>query len=115
MPVRALLTSASPDSGTAVDDDVERCDNLYDPMDAAYYSDKFRVPRQSMGHSPPIDHTPPCGKKKLFLPLRHKERAQAERTNGRLKNGLVVDPAQRIAFDIRGSGTIHHQLMRLLT
>jgi hypothetical protein len=68
---------------------LNRVTNLYDLMDAAYCSDELRVHSRRLGHVPLIDHNPRRGEKKLFSPheaQRYKERTQAERTNGRLKD-----------------------------
>lgn len=93
VPVSALLTSASAhDSQTAVPLSMmtlNRVTNLYDLMDAAYCSDELRIHSRRLGHVPLIDHNPRRGEKKLFSPheaQRYKERTQAERTNGRLKD-----------------------------
>ena len=91
--VSALLTSASVhDSQTAVPLSMmtaSRVTNLYDLMDAAYCSEELRTHSRSLGHVPLIDHNPRGGEKKPFAPheaQRYKERTQAERTNGRLKD-----------------------------
>lgn len=93
VPVSALLTSASVhDSQTAVPlatMTAERVTNLYDLMDAAYCSMEIHEHSRSLGHVPLIDHNPRGGKKEKFEPadaVRYKERTQAERINGRLKD-----------------------------
>jgi hypothetical protein len=58
-------------------------------MDAAYCSNIIREHSKSMGHVAIIDHNPRGGEKIDFCPAqkqRYKERTQAERTNGRLKD-----------------------------
>lgn len=91
--ISALLTSASVhDSQTAVPlamMTAARVTNLYDLMDAAYCSEELRAHSRSLGHVPLIDHNPRGGEKQPFAPpeaQRYKERSQAERTNGRLKD-----------------------------
>jgi hypothetical protein len=58
-------------------------------MDAAYCSSVLREHSRNLGHVPLIDHNPRKGEKIEFTPSeaqRYKERTQAERTNGRLKD-----------------------------
>ena len=93
VPVSVLLTSASVhDSQTAVPlatMTAARVTNLYDLMDAAYCSAELHEHSRSLGHVPLIDHNPRGGEKDEFEPadaIRYKERSQAERTNGRLKD-----------------------------
>jgi hypothetical protein len=93
VPISAVLTSASVhDSQTAVPLAVmtaDRVTNCYDLMDAAYCSQEIREHSRSLGHVPLIDHNARRGPKKPFAPheaQRYKERTQAERTNGRLKD-----------------------------
>lgn len=93
VPVSVLLTSASVhDSQTAVPlatMTASRVTNLYDLMDAAYCSNDLHEHSRSLGHVPLIDHNPRGGAKDEFEPadaVRYKERTQAERTNGRLKD-----------------------------
>jgi Transposase DDE domain/Transposase domain (DUF772) len=93
IPVSALLTSASMhDSLAAMPLSLmtgQRVTNCYDLMDAAYCSSVLRDHSRSIGHVPLIDHNPRRGKKIEFAPSeaqRYKERTQAERTNGRLKD-----------------------------
>ena len=129
VPVSALLTSASVhDSQTAVPLSkmtLKRVTNLYDLMDAAYCSDELRVYSLSLGHVPLIDHNPRRGEKKLFSPheaQRYKERTQAERTNGRLKDDFGgrhirvrghAKVMSHLMFGVLALST--DQLMRLLT
>lgn len=93
IPVSALLSSASMhDSLAAIPLSLmtsERVTNCYDLMDAAYCSSVLREHSRNLGHVPLIDHNPRRGEKIEFAPSeaqRHKERSQAERTNGRLKD-----------------------------
>ena len=68
---------------------LDRVTNLYDVMDAAYCSEELRAHSRSLGHVPLIDHNPRGGEKQAFAPheaQRYKERTQAERANGRLKD-----------------------------
>lgn len=93
IPVSALLSSASMhDSLAAIPLSLmtaERVTNCYDLMDAAYCSSVLRENSCNLGHVPLIDHNPRRGEKIEFAPgeaQRYKERTQAERTNGRLKD-----------------------------
>lgn len=93
IPVSALLSSASMhDSLAAIPLSLMtagRVTNCYDLMDAAYCSSVLREHSRSLGHVPLIDHNPRRGEKIEFAPCeaqRYKERTQAERTNGRLKD-----------------------------
>lgn len=93
IPVSALLSGASMhDSLAAIPLSLmtaERVTNCYDLMDAAYCSGVLREHSRSLGHVPLIDHNPRRGEKIEFTPSeaqRYKERTQAERTNGRLKD-----------------------------
>ncbi len=93
IPVSALLSGASMhDSLAAIPLSLmtaERVTNCYDLMDAAYCSSVLREHSRSLGHMPLIDHNPRRGEKIEFTPSeaqRYKERTQAERTNGRLKD-----------------------------
>ncbi len=93
IPVSALLSSASMhDSLAAIPLSLmtaERVTNCYDLMDAAYCSSVLREHSRNLGHVPLIDHNPRRGEKIEFAPSeaqRYKERSQAERTNGRLKD-----------------------------
>jgi len=93
IPVSLLLTSASVhDSQAAVPlalMTAQRVTHCYDLMDAAYCSDELREHSRGLGHVPLIDHNPRRGEKIEFAPheaQRYKERTQAERTNGRLKD-----------------------------
>jgi hypothetical protein len=68
---------------------VQRVTNCYDLMDAAYCSSVLRGHSRSLGHALLIDHNPRRGEKIEFWPCeaqRYKERAGAERVNGRLKD-----------------------------
>jgi transposase len=61
----------------------------YELMDAAYSSIEIHEESTALGHVALIDHNPRGGEKKEFAPHeaeRYKERAQAERTNARLKD-----------------------------
>lgn len=129
VPVSALLTSASVhDSQAAVPLSMmtlNRVTNLYDLMDAAYCSDELRTYSRSLGHVPLIDHNPRRGEKKAFAPheaQRYKERTQAERTNGRLKDDFGgryirvrghAKVMSHLMFGVLALST--DQLMRLLT
>ncbi len=129
VPVSALLTSASVhDSQTAIPlakMTADRVTNLYDLMDAAYCSDELRAYSRSLGHVPLIDHNPRGGEKKPFTPdegQRYKERTQAERANGRLKDDFggryvrVKGPAKVMSHLMFGILALSaDQLMRLLT
>ena len=93
IPVSALLSSASMHDSLAAMPlslmTAERVTNCYDLMDAAYCSSVLREHSRSLGHVPLIDHNPRRGEKIEFAPSeaqRYKERTQAERTNGRLKD-----------------------------
>uniref|UniRef100_E6QPZ9 Transposase of ISCARN88, IS1182 family n=1 Tax=mine drainage metagenome TaxID=410659 RepID=E6QPZ9_9ZZZZ len=93
IPVSAILTSASThDSLASIPlalKTAERVTNCYDLMDAAYCSQTLREHSRSLGHVPLIDHNRRRGEKIAFTPSeaqRYKERSQAERTNGRLKD-----------------------------
>lgn len=93
IPVSALLSSASMHDSLAAMPlslmTAERVTNCYDLMDAAYCSSVLREHSRSLGHVPLIDHNPRRGEKIEFTPSeaqRYKERTQAERTNGRLKD-----------------------------
>src|SRR5450631_1447680 len=93
IPVSALLSSASMhDSLAAIPLSLmtaERVTNCYDLMDAAYCSSVLREHSRNLGHVPLIDHNPRKGEKSEFTPSeaqRYKERTQAERTNGRMKD-----------------------------
>ena len=93
IPVSVLLSSASMhDSLAAIPLSLMtagRVTNCYDLMDAAYCSSVLREHSRSLGHVPLIDHNPRRGEKIEFAPCeaqRYKERSQAERTNGRLKD-----------------------------
>jgi hypothetical protein len=93
IPVSALLSGASMhDSLAAIPLSLmtaERVTNCYDLMDAAYCSSVLREHSRNLGHVPLIDHNPRKGEKIEFTPSeaqRYKERTQAERTNGRLKD-----------------------------
>lgn len=111
--ISALLTSASVhDSQTAVPlatMTAARVTNLYDLMDAAYCSEELRAHSKSLGHVPLIDHNARGGEKKPFAPheqQRYKERTQAERTNGRLK-----DEFGGTTVRVRGSEKVMSHLM----
>ena len=93
IPVSALLSSASMHDSLAAMPlsltTAERVTNCYDLMDAAYCSSVLREHSRSLGHVPLIDHNPRKGEKIEFTSSeaqRYKERTQAERTNGRLKD-----------------------------
>ena len=93
IPVSALLSSASMHDSLAAMPlslmTAQRVTNCYDLMDAAYCSSVLREHSRSLGHVPLIDHNPRRGEKIEFTPSeaqRYKERSQAERTNGRLKD-----------------------------
>ncbi len=93
IPVSAVLSSASMhDSLAAIPLSLmtaQRVTNCYDLMDAAYCSNTLREFSLNLGHVPLIDHNARRGEKKEFSPCekqRYKERTQAERTNGRLKD-----------------------------
>jgi hypothetical protein len=129
VPVSVLLTSASVhDSQTAVPlatMTASRVTNLYDLMDAAYCSIEIHEHSRSLGHVPLIDHNPRGGEKSEFEPsdaIRYKERSQAERTNGRLKdefggrNVRVRGPDKVMSHLMFGMLALTaDQLMRLLT
>lgn len=129
VPVSVLLTSASVhDSQTAVPlatMTASRVTNLYDLMDAAYCSIEIHEHSRSLGHVPLIDHNPRGGEKIEFEPsdaIRYKERSQAERTNGRLKdefggrNVRVRGPDKVMSHLMFGMLALTaDQLMRLLT
>ena len=129
VPVSVLLTSASVhDSQTAVPlatMTAARVTNLYDLMDAAYCSIELHEHSRSLGHVPLIDHNPRGGEKVEFEPadaIRYKERSQAERTNGRLKdefggrNVLVRGPDKVMSHLMFGMLALTaDQLMRLFT
>jgi hypothetical protein len=93
IPVSALLSGASMHDSLAAMPlslmTAQRVTNCYDLMDAAYCSSVLREHSRSLGHVPLIDHNPRRGEKIEFTPgeaQRYKERTQAERTNGRLKD-----------------------------
>ena len=93
IPVSALLSSASMHDSLAAMPlslmTAQRVTNCYDLMDAAYCSGVIREHSRSLGHVPLIDHNPRRSEKIEFAPSeaqRYKERTQAERTNGRLKD-----------------------------
>jgi hypothetical protein len=93
IPVSALLSSASMHDSLAAMPlslmTAQRVTNCYDLMDAAYCSSVLREHSRNLGHVPLIDHNPRKGEKIEFTPSeaqRYKERTQAERTNGRLKD-----------------------------
>lgn len=129
VPVSALLTSASVhDSQTAVPlatMTAARVTNLYDLMDAAYCSVELQEHSRSLGHVPLIDHNRRGGAKDQFEPadaVRYKERSQAERTNGRLKDEFggrsvrVRGPDKVMTHLMFGLLVLTaDQLMRLLT
>lgn len=129
MPLSALLTSTSVhDSQTAVPLSTmtaARVTNLYDLMDAAYCSIELHEHSRSLGHVPLIDHNPRGGEKVEFEPaaaIRYKERSQAKRTNGQLKdefggrNTLVRGPDRVMSHLMFGMlALMADQLMRLLT
>ena len=128
VPVSALLTRASVhDSQTAVPLSMltlSRVTNLYDLMDAAYCREEIRAHSRRLGHVPLIDHNPRGGEKKTFAPdeaQRYKERTQAERANGRLKDDFggrtvrvrgPVKVMSHLMFGVLVLAT--DQLMRLL-
>ena len=129
VPVSALLTSASVhDSQTAVPlatMTAARVTNLYDLMDAAYCSVELQEHSRGLGHVPLIDHNPRGGAKDQFEPadaVRYRERTQAERTNGRLKDEFggrsvrVRGPDKVMTHLMFGLLVLTaDQLMRLLT
>jgi hypothetical protein len=129
VPVSVLLTSASVhDSQTAVPlatMTASRVTNLYDLMDAAYCSNELHEHSRSLGHVPLIDHNPRGGAKDEFEPadaVRYKERTQAERINGRLKDefggrNVRVRGADKVMSHLMFGMLVltADQLMRLLT
>lgn len=129
IPVSALLSSASMhDSLAAIPLSLmtaQRVTNCYDLMDAAYCSSVLREHSRSLGHVPLIDHNPRKGEKVEFTPSeaqRYKERSQAERTNGRLKDDFggrhirVRGNAKVMSHLMFGVLALTaEQLMRLLT
>lgn len=129
VPVSVLLTSASVhDSQAAVPLSTmtaSRVTNLYDLMDAAYCSAELQEHSRSLGHVPLIDHNPRGGMKDEFEPadaIRYKERTQAERMNGRLKdefggrNVRVRGPEKVMSHLMFGMLALTaDQLMRLFT
>lgn len=113
VPISALLSSASVhDSQTAVPlamMTASRVVHCYDLMDAAYCSQEIREHSCSLGHVPLIDHNARRGEKKPFAPheaQRYKERTQAERTNGRLKDEFGAN-----AIRVRGPAKVMSHLM----
>ena len=93
IPVSVVITSASVhDSQVAIPLALiteQRVTHCYDLMDAAYCSNIIREHSKSMGHVAIIDHNPRGGEKIDFCPAqkqRYKERTQAKRSNGRLKD-----------------------------
>jgi hypothetical protein len=73
--------------------------NLYDLMDAAYCSTKWREYSRSLGHVPLIDHNPRRGEKIKFSPveaIRYNERpGHFPRTQSNGGNARGTADAQR--------------------
>lgn len=94
-------------------------------MDAAYCSVELQEHSRSLGHVPLIDHNPRGAAKDKFDPAdaeRYKERTQANRINGRLKDEFggrsvrVRGPDKVITHLMFGMLVLTaDQLMRLLT
>jgi hypothetical protein len=101
--IAALLSSASMhDSRAAITLSLisaERVTNLYDLMDAAYWSTEWREYSRSLGHVPLIDHNPRRGEKIRFSPaeaIRYNERpGHFPRTQSNGGNARGTADAQR--------------------
>jgi len=93
IPISVVLTAASVhDSQVAIplaQKSAQRVRSLYDRMDAAYDAQAIRTVCATLNHIPLIDGNPRRGGKIPFAPAeaeRFKERTNAERGNGRLKD-----------------------------